>query len=132
MAEAIRQEAGADFVFATSIGPVSSDAFVSGTTRLADLTALLFYEPIGVMDLSGAELLADDRALQTASNHNQWSRLHPSLEPGKIDPARRYQVAVSAEAVSAFAAGTKTAPRSFRMTDLQAGEAIERFLVPKE
>jgi predicted esterase len=128
IADAVRRQAGADFALAT----LSPESFTPGITRLSDVVAFHYYEPIGIMDISGAEILEADGLLKAASNHERWSRLQPAPEPGRIDPARRYRVALSGGAVGAYDVGTKTAPRSFRMTDLQAGEALERFLIPME
>jgi dienelactone hydrolase len=128
-AEAIRLAAGADFAVAAPVGPASLDAFVSGTTRLADVLGFYYYEPISVFDVSGAELEEMNRRLSAANSGEQAMRFQPSLE--KIDPRRSYRVAISAAHVSPFAGSTQTAPRSFRMTDLQVSEALERFLVPQ-
>jgi hypothetical protein len=125
MAEAIRLAAGADFAVAAPLGPAHTDAFVSGTTRLADLLPIYYHEPIGLFDVSGAELLDMDRSLQ-GSGGEPSIRFQPSL--GKILPHRTYRVAIAAGQVSPFASLTKAGPRSFRVTDLQAAEAFQRFL----
>jgi len=129
MAEAIRLAAGADFAVAAPIGPAASDAFVSGITRLGDLLPLFHYEPVSLFDVSGAELQEMDRRLSAANSNGGSLRFQPRLE--KIDPGRVYRVAIAATHVSPFASSTRTAPRSFRVTELQASEALEHFLIPQ-
>jgi hypothetical protein len=130
MAEAVRLAAGADFAVAAPAGLPASDAFVNGTTRLGDLLLLLYNEPIGLFDVSGVELKEMDRRL-TGANHNGSSlRFQPAIE--RVDPIRSYRVAISASQVSRFASMTQSAPRSFRVTEMQASEAIERFLIGPE
>ena len=128
IADAVRLEAGAQFAVATGTGPVSMP-FVPGITRLADTASLAFFNPIGVMDISGAELLRLDQGLRTSNNGLQCA-LCPSVDAGKIDGARSYRLAIAAIDVQPFAQATKCTDRTFRMTDLQVSEALEHFLVP--
>jgi hypothetical protein len=128
IADAVRLEAGAQFAVATGTGPVSMP-FVPGITRLADTASLAFFNPIGVMDVSGVELLNLDQRLRSSTNAAMCG-LCPSVDPGKIDGARSYRLAIAATDVQPFAQATKSADRTFRMTNLQVSEALERFLVP--
>ncbi|MFO1475790.1 MAG: hypothetical protein U1F98_03955 [Verrucomicrobiota bacterium] len=123
-AEAVRRAAGADFALAAPASPALA-GFTPGTTRVADLQALAYYEPVGVMDISGAELLAADAKLKAGGM--RWARLQP--EATNVDPARTYRVALSGQAVGAYDVITKSSPASFRMTPLLASEAWERFLL---
>jgi hypothetical protein len=132
IAESIRREAGADYAYALSGGPASSEAFAIGTTRLADLLPVVYYQPLGVMDLTGAELLGADQKLQKAEAGSRAGWLHPAVDAAKIEPGRVYRVAVSAGDLSNLAATARIAPRSFRMTDLLESEALERFFISGE
>jgi hypothetical protein len=138
VAEAIRLEAGAQFAVVTVTAPGTaptplSAPFVPGITRLADTASLAFFNPIGVMDVSGAQLLKlyfeRMRSVRNSTNEVKVA-LCPSVETGKIDSARSYRLAIAATDVQPFAQVTKSADRTFRMTDLQVSDALERFLVP--
>jgi len=130
LAEAVRLAAGANYAIAARIGAESADAFVSGTTRLADLLPFAYNDPICLFDVSGAELQQMDRRLTPANRDGHALRFQPA--PGRIDPAASYRVAISSAHVSRFASLTHSAPKTFRVTDLQAREAIERFLLGPE
>ncbi|MGD0259711.1 MAG: hypothetical protein ABSD29_07775 [Verrucomicrobiota bacterium] len=131
LAKALRRGTGADFVF-QQIGTNTSPAFMLGTTRLADVTPLCFYQPIGLLDLSGTELIEAEQRRKAASKEEWPCPLYPPLEPGKIEPGRNYRVAVSADDVRSLATTFKITTPSFRMTDLETSEVLERFLLSDE
>ncbi|HTV17034.1 MAG TPA: prolyl oligopeptidase family serine peptidase, partial [Polyangiaceae bacterium] len=99
LAESVRRAAKADFALALALpnGPNAAIAYAS-SLRLADLTAMLYYEPIAVMTLTGAELEAARRALPAGG------RLQP--EPAKLAPERSYRVALTARQISPLVAAT--------------------------
>lgn len=123
IAAAIRQLTHAPFALAGWSFPSGSLPHLAGTTRLRDLVPLFYYEPIGVMELSGKELLAAERALRQRSG----PRLVPAPDPGVIDPARTYSVAVIWEQLFAFGEITRLAPKSYRVEGQSVADALERF-----
>jgi hypothetical protein len=126
---AIRRATGTDFAFAGRWGPAAHAAITAGSVRLSDVTALYYYDPIGVLEMSGSELLEAARRL-TAPEDPAETQL--SLEPGadakNIAPARTYRVALPIDLIGTFCRVAKMAPRGYRHTDLLVGEALERFL----
>jgi hypothetical protein len=128
VARALRRATGADFVFAR-IATNLSPTFVLGTTRLSDAIPFCFYQPIGLLDMSGTELLEAEQRRKADAKEEWPCPLYPSLDPAKIEPGRRYRVAVSADDTWSFAHTFKITSSSFRMTDLEASDVLERFLL---
>jgi hypothetical protein len=95
--------------------------------RLTDLTALFYYEPIGVMTLTGAELATARLALAAKPE------MHLQPEPGaRLDPKRNYRVAVTARQISPLVSATHLAPRQYTLTELELASALGRsgFVAP--
>jgi hypothetical protein len=128
LAEAVRRASKADFALALHTGPNGpSYATYAPSVRLMDLTALFYYEPIGVMTLTGAELATARLALAAKPE----IRLQP--EPGAhLDPKRNYRVAVTARQISPLVAATHLAPRRYTLTELDLASALGRsgFVAP--
>jgi hypothetical protein len=119
LAETARRATGADFAFALETGDLGP-AFATGSVRLADLTALLYYEPIGVMTLTGAELAAARLALASKPE------AHIQPEPPQLDPKRTYRVAITARQISPIVAPTHLAPKRYELTQLDLASALAR------
>ena len=101
----------------SELGP----AFAGGSVRLGDLTALLYYEPIGVMTLTGAELTSARAALATKPE------AHLQPEPSaQLDPRRSYRVAISARQISPIVAATHLAPKRYELTQQEMATALAR------
>ncbi|MBI5383022.1 MAG: carbohydrate binding domain-containing protein [Opitutae bacterium] len=132
-AEAIRRAIAADFAIATPTYPNLSTAACQtpGSTRVADINLFHYYEPIGIMELSGSELLAADRLLKAAATNSMWTCLHPQLDSSQIHATRLYRVALPISAIWSYCEQTRTAPRSYRQTELEMSEVLERFLIPE-
>lgn len=128
LAESVRRASRADFALALHAGPNGpSYATYAPSVRLTDLTALLYYEPIGVMTLTGAELATARLALAAKPE----MRFQP--EPGaRLDPKRKYRVAVTARQISPLVAATHLAPRQYTLTELELASALGRsgFVTP--
>lgn len=135
VAGALRRATGADFAFVTLAAPDGEKAVAPGTTRLSDLLALYYYEPVGTMELTGAELKTISAALGTAAPGN-ITRAHidlfssASLDPAKLDPARTYLVVLPVSALWEFSAVAHLAPPSYRIIDLDTEKILRRFLPP--
>ena len=128
LAESVRRASKADFALALHTGPNGpSYATYAPSVRLTDLTALFYYEPIGVMTLTGAELATARLALAAKPE------IHLQPEPGAhLDPKRTYRVAVTARRISPLVAPTHLAPRRYTLTELELASALGRsgFLAP--
>jgi hypothetical protein len=125
VAESVRRAAKADFAVALELGP--DGPTFAPSVRLTDLTALLYYEPIAVMTLTGAELAAARGALASKPE------LHLQPEPtGTLDPKRSYRVAVRGPQLWPLIAATHLAPRKYVVTDLEVASVLGRsgFLTP--
>lgn len=131
VAESVRRAAAADFALASSEGLPDVPAIVPGVTRTVDVLPLRYFEPVGIMDLTGAELLTLRAALDRTSiltNEDGWVRVHPQPDATAIEPAQVYRVALPVYLVWTVGRAARIAPRTYRETDLQVADALERFL----
>jgi dienelactone hydrolase len=123
LAESVRRAAQADFALAL---PSTNTAFpFASSSRLADVTAQLYFEPIAVMTLTGAELEAARGALAKLPG----AALQP--EPGKLAPERSYRVALTARQISPLVGATHLAPKKYVLTELDAASALARSGFPR-
>lgn len=121
IAESVRLAAKADFALALAEQSGQNAAFAyAPSLRLSDLTAQLYYEPIGVMTLTGAELEVALRALATLPG----AQLQP--EPKKLAPERSYRVALTARQISPLVGATHLAPKKYVLTELDVASALAR------
>ena len=81
------------------------------------------------MDLTGTELLEAERRRKAEANEQWPVRLYPVFDPEKIKPDRNYRVAVILGQLAFVARTFKLDTRSFRLTDLQTADVLERFLL---
>ena len=123
IAGATRQLVQADFALAGWRFPSASPPHLAGTTRLSDLMPLFYYEPIGVMQLNGKDLLAADRTLRQRNG----PRLVPAPDPSSVEPERSYSIAVIWEQLFAFGEITRLAPKHYRVDGRTVTDALERF-----
>lgn len=131
---ALRRASGADFALLTLPADDTDNAIEPGTTRLSDVLPLYYYAPVGTFELTGAELKSlHEQIATTAPNNLAQTHLGlfaaPALDPAKLDPARHYLVALSVDALWDFSALAKLAPPSYRLTDLDLGTVVGRFLL---
>jgi hypothetical protein len=129
IAESVRQAAAADFAVAGTRQrrsvPDRPEAapYAAGTTRLSDIRNLFYYQPIGVLVATGAELLKVDEALAKQPG----LRLHPAAERATIHPGRSYRIALTADQVGRFVGTTHFAPRTYRVIDVTVADALRQF-----
>jgi hypothetical protein len=119
VAESVRRAAKADFALALEDGPTGYS--YAPSLRLTDLTALFYYEPIGVLTLTGAELASVRRAI--AAKPEAHFQPEPSA---KLDPKRSYRLAVTARQISPLVAATHLAPHQYVLTELELASALNR------
>jgi hypothetical protein len=136
VADSVRRAAGADFAVSADVGfelkarrwPSDEIAQVPGITRVSDILGLLYYEPIGVMSLTGAELIAAEEGLSKAGG----ATFEPALEPARLRPKRSYTVALTSDQIWPFGRSTRLRPTSFRQTELTASAAVLQFTDPSQ
>jgi len=123
LAESARRAAGADFAFAYDSSPrAPTPTFTPGSIRLADLAALLYYEPIGVMTLTGAQLAEARLALaQTPEAH-----LQPEPDPARLDPKKSYRIAITGRQIWPVVGTTHLAPEAYVTTKFETASALLR------
>ena len=124
--EAVRKAAAADFALVGNYGAPAAPPISPGVTRVADVVPLFANQPVGLLELSG------DEALLLAKNVG--SKDSPMLLAGydaaRIRPEGTYRVALPVGVLWDLSS-VQPAPRAYRLTDLDTGEAIERFLAGK-
>lgn len=125
IAESVRRAAQADFALALATAP--GNPTYTPSLRVADLAALIYYEPISVMTLTGAELDAARRALAAKPE----AFLQP-LPPARLDPKASYRLALTARQISPLVSATHLAPKRYVMTDQDVAAALRSsgFLLP--
>ncbi len=130
LGSAVRKSADADFALVGLLGPVTDPAVVPGLTRVSDLGPLYFhYVPVGVFEATGAELAAMAEKLATPADPTAKPvYFEPAVGAAKLDPARTYHVAIPIDVISPFTTLAQLAPRNYRLTDLQAFDAVARHL----
>ena len=137
LANAVKLAAGADFGLTQGACWYSSEfESVPGVTRKADVVALQYSERIGIMDLTGAEILKahnnlvrHEATFKPVSTIN-WAgmcRFHPTPTADTIDPDRVYRVAFPPWAIFTFTKYSRVPAHTFRTTDILVKEAVERF-----
>ena len=140
-AQALRQATHADFVFKvarTNTAPM----LVPGITRLADVLPCFYHDPVCLADLTGTELLELESRRQAPPKEEFPKRLlrppelvkivWPAIDPARIEPSRKYRIAMFLFEAPTFCNAFKISPPSFRMTDLEAADVLERFFLPME
>jgi hypothetical protein len=129
IAEAVRRATGADFAIAGRVPNLGPAPVATGVTRVADLSPLFYGHTIDLLEMTGAELLTAQRAMETAAEDNpEWTGLQPALDGAAIDPAARYRVALPMALGGPFGRLTKVNPRPQWRAAATVPEALARFL----
>jgi hypothetical protein len=125
---ALRHAAGADIGMTGVLDPPTGAFALPGVTRVSDLTSLFYFSPVGVAEMSGAELA--DAARRFAANGGSTLILCTTSEikASELKADRIYRVAFPSALLWRFSEVAKMAPRNYRYTDLSVDEALERFL----
>jgi hypothetical protein len=131
VAKALWKGSGADFLF-TFISTNTTPVAVSGTTRWADGLAFAYYQPLGFVDLSGAELLEAEHRRKAEAKSEYQTPLYPAFDAAKIHPDRRYRVAVSQDELYLMAQTFKLTTSSLQITDLDPIDILIRSLPLEE
>lgn len=129
IAAAVCRATGADFAVAGRLPELGEQPVLPGVTRVADLASLLYGHTVDMLEFSGAELLAaQEKLVGLDPASDSWVALEPALVPTKIDPAKRYQVALPMGLIFPFGRATLMNPPAQWRTDTTVADAIERFL----
>jgi hypothetical protein len=125
---ALRHAAGADIGMTGVLDPPTGAFALPGVTRVSDLTSLFYFSPVGVAEMSGAELA--DAARRFAANGGSTLILCTTSEikASELKADRIYRVAFPSALLWRFSEVAKMAPRNYCCTDLSVDEALERFL----
>ena len=126
VAKAIRRATGADFALVGSYGSPASAPVVIGVTRASDIAPLFANIPLGVFDVSGAELLKIARRLRAGDS----GLLLPDFDETRIDATQAYRVALPVDLLWKFSLILEIAPSTYASTEIATQDAVERFLVP--
>jgi hypothetical protein len=139
-ARALQQATHTDFAFKVARTNTAPQV-VSGTTRLADVLVYFYYDPVCLVDLTGTEMLELESRLKAPPKEEFPKRLfrlpdlmkivYPAIDPARIGPKRTYRMAMFLGEGAIFGEISKLAPPSFRMTDLEAVDVLDRFFLPK-
>ncbi|HKO93105.1 MAG TPA: hypothetical protein VJU61_18240, partial [Polyangiaceae bacterium] len=123
LASTVRRAAPADFALAALPGVQRTNMFEPGNSRLVDLMAQSYFEPVSVMTLTGSELATVVRTLAEKSEF----RLEPEPDVAHLQPQREYKLALWSPQISPFVSLTHLAPRKYEMTDTTVGKALARY-----
>ncbi|MGD0262979.1 MAG: PHB depolymerase family esterase [Verrucomicrobiota bacterium] len=140
-ARAMQQATHADFAFKfadTNTAPW----FMAGTTRLADVLPYSGYDPACLMELTGTQLLELESRLNAPPKKVSLKPLfpdpdllklvYPAINPAKVEPERKYRMAILLSDLHGFGKTFRLDPPSFRMTDLEAADILDHFFLSKE
>jgi|CZKI01.1.fsa_nt_gi hypothetical protein len=124
--KAISRAAAADFSVVGSYGSAAAPPFAAGVTRVSDVTPLFSNIPIGVFEMSGTEVLEMARR---APAKGPDSLIIAGLDSAKVEAAHVYHIALPINMLWILSAVVQPPPGNYRLTGLDTGDAIERFLL---
>jgi hypothetical protein len=128
MGVAIRRAAGADLGMADVYAAPAEAPFVPGTTRVSDVMPLFYFSPVGVAEMSGAELAEAARRFAASGGSPLMFCQASEIKASGLKPDAIYRVAFPTDLLWHFSDVARMAPRNYRHTDLGVAEALERFL----
>ncbi|HMD60146.1 MAG TPA: hypothetical protein VKG78_01870, partial [Opitutaceae bacterium] len=122
---AISRAAAADLSVVRIYGPPALPSFAAGVTRVSDIVALFANIPVGVFEASGSELLA----IASRAQAKDPGILIAGLDAAKVDPVRVYRLAIPVNMLWKMSPVLQPPPAGYRLAGVDAGDAVERFLV---
>jgi hypothetical protein len=126
--DAIRRIASADFAMIGSYGSQAEAPVTPGITRVADVTPGFYCVPIGVCEMTGAEIIEVSGRFQNAGDPPLFLCPSSSAEAAGVKAAQTYRVAFPTDLLWRFSQVAQMAPRNYCHTDLRVADALERFL----
>jgi hypothetical protein len=128
LAVALRQVTGADFGMTRVPDPPTGAFALPGVTRVSDVTLLSYFSPVGVADMSGAELADAVRSFAVSGGSPLMLCTTSEIKASELKADCIYRVAFPSALLWRFSQTAKIAPRNYQYTDLSVDEALERFL----
>ncbi len=124
ISKAVRAHTGSDFAFTGLHITMNSIAapVLPGVTRIEDLVTRYYYEPIGVMTLTGFDLLEMQNKLV-----KNGQTIYPEPLADNLEPEKTYTLALNQNSIRILVMMTEFTPQKYRLTDLQLADAIQRF-----
>ncbi|HTU00947.1 MAG TPA: hypothetical protein VMG58_03990, partial [Candidatus Sulfotelmatobacter sp.] len=122
---AISRAAAADFSVVGNYGPPALPPVAIGVTRVSDVVPLFSNIPIGVFEMSGAQVLELARA---AAAKDPDFVILAGFDGARIEAARVYRIALPINMLWHLSAIVQPPPGNYRLTGLDTGDAIEQFL----
>ena len=125
-ADAMRIAGGSDYALQMVQAPPELPAVAAGITTWADIAALYRATPIGIVEMTGAEIRDIEQVL---AKRQAPLRVYPQVEAG-IEPAKNYRVALplSFHLMGQLNALVRRVPDSFQVLDLTLFKAMEQVL----
>jgi hypothetical protein len=123
--ESVRRSAAADFALVNLYGEPGRPVLDAGSTRVSDLLPFFLNQPVGMFEVSGAEV----RSIAGIVAAKDSGLLLEGPDPARVNPEGRYRVAMPVGVLWALAPRVKPAPRNYWLTGGDTGDAVERFLV---
>lgn len=124
MAQALRLAVGANFAVSARGLATIDQPYVPGVTRHCDLLNLGYFEPVGVITLTGAQLQKMAGKLAGSG-----VALRPAVNETDARADRRYRVAVLTQDLWPLMRAAVMPVDGYEQTDLTSAEAYARFLV---
>ncbi len=125
---ALRQAGGADLGMTGILDPPAGAFAVPGVTRVSDVRTLYYFSPVGVAEMSGAELADAARLFAKEEGTPLILCTNSEVRSSELKADCIYRVAFPSALLWRFSESAKMAPRNYRCTDLSVDEALERFL----
>lgn len=123
LALGLRRETNAQFAILPMYAPGDRVAVRSGVTRVGDLSPLFYYSPAGVLRVSGKELQKIETDLSSVPEPRPLT-LYPKLGD-KIDPAKKYEVALPASALWTLSQMTHGMAPEYRVARATMSDALD-------
>ena len=120
---AISRAAAADFALVEYHAP-GGPQIASGVTRVSDVVPFYANIPIGEFEASGSRLLE----LAGHAGAKDSGFMIAGLDAGRLEAARVYRVALPVSLLWTLSGVTQPPPSSYRLTGLDTGDAVARFL----
>jgi hypothetical protein len=128
IAESVRLAAGCDYAIASTNDTLGDIPFDPATATIRDVANLHYNDLIDVLEMDGSQLQALDAKFKSSNRMPRHPAIQPALAAGTIKAGKTYRIAITAG--TAFQAGRVLLdmPVKQERTELNAADAIERFL----
>lgn len=115
---------GSDYAFSSTFPNRTALMHKNGVTRINDFVSKYYYEPVGVIEVSGAELSRIQVGLRDSG-----MALSSSSGEAEVDPDAVYTIAITPTSIWGFVNASGVTPTRYRLTDTVFSEVIESYLL---